>query len=118
MRNTVIYVLQSKMKLTEEQRTAFVETRNKYLVGLGYHSAALARAQHEVQVIFPLSCAFFWAVSSLTQLFTAYLTFSNTAAAHLRSLLRFMKICNSMPLWGKCSGDAKMPLGHRKNPLQ
>ena len=40
--------MQEKLKLTEEQTCALVESRNMYLLSIGFHSAGLARLQSQL----------------------------------------------------------------------
>ena len=43
-----IVSMQEKLKLSEEQTCALVESRNLYLLSIGFHSAGLARLQSQL----------------------------------------------------------------------
>lgn len=45
--------LQTKLELNPKQSTALVESRNLYLLSIGFHSASLARLQSQVMVHLP-----------------------------------------------------------------
>lgn len=42
--------MQLKLKLTDKQKSALVESRNQYLLSIGFHSAGLARLQSQLVV--------------------------------------------------------------------
>ena len=45
-----VRVMQRKVELSAEQKAALVESRNAYLMGVGFYSAALARLQSQLMV--------------------------------------------------------------------
>ena len=72
--------MQDKLKLTEGQKCALVESRNKYLLNIGFHSASLARLQSQLMASLDPSTLL------VDPMLAKFLSQSVTARLHARHL--------------------------------